>query len=592
MMEKMEKITTEDTVEQPGAILSQNTQTMMDYYTKDIGDDEREAYLQKLLEEVRDEIQTSFIQEIKHIYSPRVDIQQRMVLPDSVDREELDFFARKLLLMDRAGVKLDLDVYLPLALYFLLGGYYPDGLDLLIRNLDLVEDTEYAINMLAVIFYKNGNKDESLNLLEDAIKRGAQRDIIFYNTSLLNYMIGDYDRAIRLLDGRENTLSNRTNFYLCLGDSYYNLGEADRSALYFEKYLHKNPKNLTVLSKLIDIYYEEENHSRTLKYIGIYEENDGDMSNMLFKKAVSLYFVEYYEDAMHVLGRLLGIERKYIEDKGRDYLFGLFVEAFRMDLSDEKVFKVFRSEMEAEDWNEDMVNYLITQIKNIRIEEPSSLCFLGILNKQTGNTERAKTIFKEVLSIDPNHTEALNWLAISEFEMGNKDTAIDIYQKLSLNKKAGKELSYLVATLFIEREDIHSARYAALNAYKKGIHSLDLLKMIGYIFIELKELDSAYEFYLKAQKLDPQNLDVQNQIGVIYLLQGRFNDAAMLFKRIVKKDPAFKEAHYNLGIAYKKMLEEESQTHINKFYELSSGNGKQDQEESFDYDKYEIQIED
>ena len=139
--------------------------------------------------------------------------------------------------------------------------------------------------------------------------------------------------------------------------------------------------------------------------------------------------------------------------------------------------------MEAEDWDEDMVNYLITQIKNIRIEEPSSLCFLGILNKQTGNTKQAKTIFEEVLSIDPNHTEALNWLAVCHYELENKDTAIEIYQKLNLNKKAGKDLSYLVATMFIEREDIHNAKQAALNAYKRGINNLDILKMIGYIFI-------------------------------------------------------------------------------------------------------------
>ncbi len=572
--------------------LSHNILAMLSYYTKDIGDDERDAYLQKLLEEIRDEIQTSFVQEIKSIYSPRVDIQQRMILPESVNKDELDFYARKLLLMDRAGVKLDLSVYLPLALYFLLGGYHSDGLDLLIRNIDYVEDTDYAINMLAVTFYKSGKKDESLDLLEDAIKKGSQRDIIYYNTALLNYMIGDYEKAIRLLDGREESLSNRTNLYLCLGDSYYNIGEPDRSALYFEKYLHKNPRNLHVLGKLIDIYYEEENYSRSLKYISTFEESGGDMSNMLFKKAVSLYFVEYYEDAMHVLARLLGIERKYLEGKKRDYLFGLFVEAFRMDLCDEKVFKVFRNEMEAEDWDEDMVNYLITQIKNIRIEEPSSLCFLGILNKQTGNTKQAKTIFEEVLSIDPNHTEALNWLAVCHYELENKDTAIEIYQKLNLNKKAGKDLSYLVATMFIEREDIHNAKQAALNAYKRGINNLDILKMIGYIFIELKELQSAYDFYLKAQKLDPQDLDVQNQIGVIYLLQGKYNDAAVLFKRIVKKDPTFKEAHYNLGIAYKKMLEEESQTHINKFYELSGGNGKQNIiDETIDTEKTEIGIE-
>lgn len=549
--------------------ISKDLDSMLVYYTTDIGESEQNSYLKELLEEIRSEMENSFTQIMKNIYNPRLDIQQKTVLPDDTNREELDFFARKLLLLDRSGIQLDLNLYMPLAVYFLLTGYHTDALDVLIRNLEFVSNYELALNILSVIFFKYDKKDESLEVLEEAIRNGAEEDIIYYNAALLYYMIGDYDKAVNHLEGREDKLTSRSNFYLCFGDSLYNIGDRERSALYFEKYLYKNTQNMNVISKLIDIYYDNEEYSKALKYLNIFESNDGDLSNMIFKKAVSLYFTENYNDAMLVLARMLGIERKYLEGKGRDYLFGLFVESFRMGLSDDKVFKVFRNEMELEDWDTDMVDYLVTQVKNIKVDDPGSLCFLGILYKQTGNIKKAHSIFEEVIKLDPGNTEAMNWLGVTCYELKDTEKTIKIYQGLLLDGRVGKELSYIAAKIYIDREDMHNAKHAALYSYEKGIKTLEILKMIGYIFVELKELDNAYEYYLKAQKLNPHDLEIQNQMGVVHLLSGKYNDAALIFKRIVKKDPSFGEAHYNLGITYKKILEEESQNHIKKFYELS-----------------------
>ncbi len=556
--------------------VSKNLESMLVYYTKDIGEAEQNRYLKELLEEMRDEVQYSFSKLMENLYTPKIDIQQEIILEDleNEKQEELDFFSRKLLLLDRAGIQLSSEMYMFLAFYFLLSTYYSDALDVLIRNLDYIDDTEFALNLLAVVFYKYDKKDESLEVLEDAIKKGAEEDIIFYNTALLSYMIGDYDKAVKHLEGREHKLSARSNYFLCLADSLYNTGEMERSAIYFEKYLYKNPRNLSVLSKLIDIHYEEENYSKALKFIDNFEENEGDTSNMLFKKAVCLYFTNKLNEAMLVLAKMLGIERRYLDNKGRDYLFGLFVEAFRVGLSDIKVFKVFRSEMEAEDWDSEMIDYLITQVKNIEVEDLDSMCFLGILNKHTGKVREAKAIFENVLSKNPNHYEAMNHLALCYNELGEVRSTIELYQKLLLDNKADKDLSFTVSKIYIDNEDMHSAKQSALNSYNKGLRNIELYKMLGYIFIELKDLEKAYEFYLKAQKINPNDLEVQNQLGVVHLLAERYNDAALIFKRIVKKDPNFGEAHYNLGVTYKKILEEESQSHINKYYEISSNTDK------------------
>lgn len=550
--------------------VSQNLKSILDNYSVVIEESEQNNYLKEVIEEVRDDIQTSFLQNMKNIYNPRIDIQQRMVLSDDIDKEEMDFFSRKLLLLDRAGVQLEVKIYLALSLYFLLSGYYLEAIEILVRNLDIIEEFELALNMLGVVLYKYNKKEESLEVFEEIISKNTVEDIIFYNAALLLYMIGDYNKAVSYLEGRDEYLSNRNNFFLCFGDSLYNIGEKERATLYFEKYLYKNPNNQSVLKKLIEIHYEEENYSKTIKFIDVYESNDGNTKSILFKKAVCLYFTGTYNKSMLILANLLGIEKKYLEGKKKDYLFGLFVECFRLGMSDEKVFKVFRHELEAQKWDKNMLNYLISQVKNLKLNEPSSLHFLGVLYKQIGDIEKAKSLFEKVLSINPSNIEAYNWLGLSYYEMGDKKKTIDIYKELLKSNNVDKELSYQVARLYLENNDFHNAREAGFYAYKKGIRNLETLKMIGFILIELNELEEAYEFYVKARKLQPQDLEVQNQLGVIYLLKENFDEAAKIFKQVVKKDPSFSEAHYNLGITYKKILEKESQEHINKFYELST----------------------
>ena len=64
--------------------VSKNLESMLVYYTKDIGESEQEAYLRELLEELREELQNSFSKVMKNIYNPRVDIQQRMDLSRSL----------------------------------------------------------------------------------------------------------------------------------------------------------------------------------------------------------------------------------------------------------------------------------------------------------------------------------------------------------------------------------------------------------------------------------------------------------------------------------------------------------------------------
>ena len=80
---------------------------------------------------------------------------------------------------------------------------------------------------------------------------------------------------------------------------------------------------------------------------------------------------------------------------------------------------------------------------------PVSLA-LGRLSIQSGQYDKAKERFKKVLQLDPQNTEALYFLAITEAQLGHNDEAIRLFEmcKTLVNKEDfNKEIDEIVKNL-------------------------------------------------------------------------------------------------------------------------------------------------
>lgn len=75
---------------------------------------------------------------------------------------------------------------------------------------------------------------------------------------------------------------------------------------------------------------------------------------------------------------------------------------------------------------------------------------LGKLSIQSGQMDKAKERFKKVLKLQPQNTEALYFLAITEAQSGNTDEAIRLFEmckELIGNKEFSKEIDEIVKNL-------------------------------------------------------------------------------------------------------------------------------------------------
>ncbi len=138
---------------------------------------------------------------------------------------------------------------------------------------------------------------------------------------------------------------------------------------------------------------------------------------------------------------------------------------------------------------------------------------------QQGQLAQARIIFKEILDIQPKHFDALQLLAMVEYQTGNPQIALKL-----INKAIG---------INPNNADIYSNR--------------------GVLFQELKQMDRALESYDKAIALKPDYAEANFNRGNVLRELSQFDAALESYDKAIAIKPGYAEAYTNRGIALKEL---------------------------------------
>lgn len=165
-----------------------------------------------------------------------------------------------------------------------------------------------------------------------------------------------------------------------------------------------------------------------------------------------------------------------------------------------------------------------------------SLLDEGIKLHQKGLTDKAQTIYEEILAKDPNNFEALEFLGII------------FYQK----KEYEKSLKYINKSISINPENF--------RAYNNR----------GNIFIELRQYDIAIENYKNAIKIKPDYAGAFYNLGMAYKVIFKFDIALNYYKKCIELDPNFLDAYYDCAEVLERIAnDEEALKYFKKLEKLS-----------------------
>lgn len=135
---------------------------------------------------------------------------------------------------------------------------------------------------------------------------------------------------------------------------------------------------------------------------------------------------------------------------------------------------------------------------------------------RAGRQDDARTLYRQVLELDPREPDAWHLLGVLEAESGRYDQAADCIGR-------------------------------AIEA-RPGIAMFH--NNLGNVCMERGRFDEAKASYVRAIQLEPGRIDAMNNLGVLLSRRGSPEDAEKLLQAVIALAPAFEDAHQNLANHY------------------------------------------
>lgn len=175
--------------------------------------------------------------------------------------------------------------------------------------------------------------------------------------------------------------------------------------------------------------------------------------------------------------------------------------------------------------------------------------YLGQLNINEQNWNRAIAALKNALQYQPNSLKAYSHLAQVYGHLGEKATEINYwYQATNLNPNLIKSDGYYRLGKFLQA---HGELDKAVTCYQRAQerseeHLLDVEHHLGEIYLQKGQLDKSLATYQKIIELEPNYVQAYHKLGTIYSKQEQYEDAIIAFRKAIKLKPDFASAYRDL----------------------------------------------
>jgi tetratricopeptide (TPR) repeat protein len=172
---------------------------------------------------------------------------------------------------------------------------------------------------------------------------------------------------------------------------------------------------------------------------------------------------------------------------------------------------------------------------------------IAIAHHQAGRLAEAESIYRQILSVRPDHAEAVYFLGVLASQTGRLDQAIACYQHAIAIKpqypQAHSDLGIALHKRGQLDQAIASFRQAVAIApdYAQGHCNL------GNTLMDKGQVDQAIECYERALALKPDLAEAHSNLGVAWNLKDRPDKAIACYHKAIALRPDDADAHYNLG---------------------------------------------
>ena len=173
----------------------------------------------------------------------------------------------------------------------------------------------------------------------------------------------------------------------------------------------------------------------------------------------------------------------------------------------------------------------------------------AIQKLQAGALTDAADAFQEVLNRNPEHPDALHYLGLTAYQLGQVDAARHLIQQATLMRDPFPDAMANLGSVYRALGDSDQAETWLRKALDSGSPQAAYWFNLGNVLADQDRQDDAASAYREALALNPNHAEAWNGLGVALLALGKTEEATEAYQQAVNLSPDHPEALYNLANA-------------------------------------------
>jgi len=159
-------------------------------------------------------------------------------------------------------------------------------------------------------------------------------------------------------------------------------------------------------------------------------------------------------------------------------------------------------------------------------DDTAAICLLGKLHLRCGNTDIAKKIWNDALSLDPNCSDAWIDLGNAELLLGNPEKAELYFRNAIKSTKDSFDVQLTLSKLLMEQGKLNEAVEQLTQMVKTNARRSDVWCKLGLANQQLREFPKAITNYEKALQIDKDSWEAILGMQTAYRSLGDSENAA------------------------------------------------------------------
>ena len=248
-------------------------------------------------------------------------------------------------------------------------------------------------------------------------------------------------------------------------------------------------------------------------YIAAVEMTEKPSAELLTNLGTAEYMAGRFENALSVFQRVYAIRQ---DQQTRIWLARCFIKTSQWTRAQD----------------------ILLKFLSAKPDDTGALELLAFLFTQTGRTEQAVSIHKQLVKAHPGKIKYLLALANAHTSAEQYDQAIDTLEFASrITVEPSAKATGLLADLYVSR----NMYCQAASCYQKLIHGSDSESAedyfrLGYAYYKTGEFHSAAQAFEKVMKIDPSNSKAPLYLGSIAAESGKTQTARRYYLEAIKEN--------------------------------------------------------